>query len=60
MSEAYIQIPVEEKCAELLTINTHRGPYKINRLQYGIKVALTIFQKIIDIPMGYLMPKPSL
>ena len=48
MSEAYLQIPVEEKCAELLTINTHRGLYKMNRLQYGIKVAPTIFQKIMD------------
>ena len=48
LSEAYLQIPVEEKCAELLTINTHRGLYKINRLQYGIKVAPTIFQKIMD------------
>ena len=36
LSEAYLQIPVEEKCAELLTIYTHRGLYKINRLQYGI------------------------
>ena len=37
-----------EKCAELLTITTHRGPYKISRLQYGIKVAPIIFQKIMD------------
>ena len=48
LPEAYLQIPVEEKCAELLTINTHRGLYKINRLQYGIKVVPTIFQKIMD------------
>ena len=47
LSEAYLQIPVEEKCAELLTINTYRGLYKINSLQYGIKVAPTIFQKIM-------------
>ena len=45
LSEAYLQIPAEEKCAELLTINTHRGLYKINRLEYGIKVAPTIFLK---------------
>ena len=25
LSEAYLQIPVEEKCVELLTINTHRS-----------------------------------
>ena len=46
--EAYLKIPVEEKCAELLTINTHRGLFKITRLQYGIKVAPSIFQKIMD------------
>ena len=48
LSEAYLQIPVEEKCAELLTINTHRGLYEINRQQYGIKAASTIFQIIMD------------
>ena len=48
LSEAYLQRPVEEKCVELLTINTHRGIYKIDRLQYGIKLAPTIFQKIMD------------
>ena len=48
MSEAYLQIPVEEKCAELFTIHTHRGMYKINRLQNGKKVAPNIFQKIMD------------
>ena len=48
LSEVYLQIPVEEKCAELLTINTHRGLYKINRLHYGIMVAPTIFQKVMD------------
>ena len=45
LSEAYLQIPGEEKCAGILTINTYRGLYKINRLQYGIKVAPTIYQK---------------
>ena len=48
MSEANLQTPVKEKCAELSTINTYRGQYKINRLQYGIKVVPTIFQKIMD------------
>ena len=48
LSEAYLKIPVEEKYAELLTINTHRGLFKMNRLQYGIKVAPSIFQKIMD------------
>ena len=54
LSEAYLQISVEEKCAELLTINTHKGLYKINRLQYGIKVSPTIFPKIMDTMLGDL------
>ena len=58
LSEAYLQIPVEEKCAEILIIKTYRGLYKINRLQYGIKVDPTIFQKImfadLDFATAYL------
>ena len=45
LSVAYLQIPVEEKCAELLTINTHRGLFKITRHQYGIKVSSNYFSK---------------
>ena len=45
ISITYLKIPVEEKCAELLTINTHRGLCKINRFHYGIKVDPTIFRK---------------
>ena len=48
LSESYSQIPVEEKCAELSTINTLKGLYKINQLQHTIKVAPTIFLKIMD------------
>ena len=39
---------MEEKCAVLLTINSHSGLFKITKLQYGMKVAPTIFQKIMD------------
>ena len=42
LSEAYLQIPVEERCAELLTINKHRRLYKIDK---RIKVAPTIKKK---------------
>ena len=39
---------MKEKCAELLTIKTHRGLNKNNKLQYGIKVAPIILKKIMD------------
>ena len=42
LSEAYLQIPVEENSSKLLCINTHRGLYKFDRLVFGIKVAPAI------------------
>ena len=48
LSDAYLQIPVEEECSKLLCINTHRGIYKFERLAFGIKVATAIFQQVMD------------
>ena len=48
LSDAYLQIPVEEECSKLLCINTHRGIYKFERLAFGIKVTPAIFQQVID------------
>ena len=48
LSEAYLQIPVEENSTKLLCINTHRGLYKFDRLVFGIKVAPAIFQQVMD------------
>ena len=48
LSEAYLQIPVEENSSKLLCINTHRGLYKFDRLVFGIKVAPAIFQQVMD------------
>ena len=45
---AYLQIPVDEKCAEILIINMHEGLYKFLRLPFGIKVAPAIFQQVMD------------
>ncbi len=52
LSEAYLQIPVEEKSSKLLCINTHRGLYKFDRLVFGIKVAPAIFQQVMDTILG--------
>ncbi|XP_029633309.1 uncharacterized protein K02A2.6-like [Octopus sinensis] len=48
LSEAYLQLQVDEECSKLLTINTHKGLYKFNRLSFGIKVALAILQQVVD------------
>lgn len=36
LRQAYLQLEVAEENKELLTINTHKGLYRCNRLMYGI------------------------
>ena len=48
LSDAYLQIPIEENSSKLLCINTHRGLFKFERLPFGIKVAPAIFQEVMD------------
>ena len=52
LSEAYLQISVEENSSKLLCINTHRGLYKFDRLVFGIKVAAAIFQQVMNTMLG--------
>ena len=47
LSDAYLQIPVNKKCSELLTVSTHRGMYTFGRLLFRVKVAPAIFQQIM-------------
>ncbi|EPB69463.1 reverse transcriptase [Ancylostoma ceylanicum] len=47
-ADAYLQVEVDENSKELLTINTHRGLFRYNRLPFGVKSAPGIFQQIID------------
>nr|CAX83704.1 Gag-Pol polyprotein [Schistosoma japonicum] len=48
LSEAYLQIPVADKCKDLLTINTHKGLFRYNRPPFGVKMAPSIFQQVVD------------
>ncbi|XP_059217666.1 uncharacterized protein K02A2.6-like [Stomoxys calcitrans] len=48
LSDAYLQVEVEDDSKELLTINTHKGLYRFNRLTPGIKSAPGAFQRIMD------------
>nr|XP_049467006.1 uncharacterized protein K02A2.6-like [Anopheles coluzzii] len=48
LSDAFLQVEVDEKCRELLTVNTHRGLYRYNRLPLGIKAAPGAFQQLMD------------
>lgn len=45
---AYSQLPVTEDTAQALTIATHRGLYRVNRLAFGVATAPAIFQRVID------------
>ena len=54
LSDAYLQVPMEENSSRLLCINTHRGLYKFERLAFGVKVAPAIFQQVMDTMLGGL------
>ncbi|XP_061389855.1 uncharacterized protein K02A2.6-like [Musca vetustissima] len=48
ISDAYLQVEIDDQSKDLLTINTHKGLYKFNRLTPGIKSAPGAFQRIMD------------
>nr|CDJ92466.1 RNA-directed DNA polymerase (reverse transcriptase) domain containing protein [Haemonchus contortus] len=48
LAEAYLQLEVDVDLKQLLTINTHRGLFRFNRLPFGVKPAPGIFQQCID------------
>ncbi|XP_062540765.1 uncharacterized protein K02A2.6-like [Armigeres subalbatus] len=48
LSDAFLQVEVDEQHRRLLTINTHRGLYSYNRLPLGVKIAPGAFQQVID------------
>ncbi|XP_036815479.1 uncharacterized protein LOC118943635 [Oncorhynchus mykiss] len=48
LKQAYLQLPVEESSKQYLTINTHKGLYRYNRLVFGIASAPAIWQRTID------------
>ncbi|XP_055615107.1 uncharacterized protein K02A2.6-like [Toxorhynchites rutilus septentrionalis] len=39
LSDAFLQMEVDESSRRMLTINTHRGLYEYNRLPPGVKAA---------------------
>ena len=42
LSEAYLQMPVDEESAKLLTLSTHRGLFRCRRLMNGVNAAPAI------------------
>jgi len=48
LSEAYLQLELDEESQKLLTISTHLGYIRPKRLMYGVASAPGIFQKMMD------------
>ncbi|XP_053686398.1 uncharacterized protein K02A2.6-like [Sabethes cyaneus] len=48
LSDAYLQLEGDEESKKLLTINTHRGLFRFNRLAPGVKSAPGAFQRLVD------------
>ncbi|KAJ8356525.1 hypothetical protein SKAU_G00193190 [Synaphobranchus kaupii] len=48
LSQAYLQMHVEEQSREMLTINTHKGLFRYCRLPFGITSAPALFQRAMD------------
>ena len=48
LSEAYLQIELEEESKQYLVINTHRGLYRFNQLPYGVASAPATFQQTME------------
>uniref|UniRef100_A0A131XQ90 RNA-directed DNA polymerase n=1 Tax=Ixodes ricinus TaxID=34613 RepID=A0A131XQ90_IXORI len=48
LAQAYQQLVLDDSSAEVLTVNTMKGLYKVRRLPFGISVAPWLFQRVID------------
>jgi hypothetical protein len=45
---AYLQVKVNENSSHMLTINTHKGLFRYNRMIYGWSGAPAEFQRVVD------------
>ena len=48
LSDAYLQVPLDEESQKLMTINMHKGLFMNTRLCFGIASSPGVFQRIID------------
>lgn len=48
LSQAYMQLKLDQESQKLCTISTHKGLFSYKRLPYGINSGPSIFQKKID------------
>ena len=48
LSQAYLQVPLDEESKKYVVINTHKGLFRYTRLPFGISAAPGIFQRVMD------------
>ena len=48
LTHAYHQLEINEASKQYLTINTHKGLYRYQRMPYGVTSAASIFQSVMD------------
>lgn len=48
LAQAYQQLVVDDASADVLTVNTMKGLFKVRRLPFGISVAPWLFQRTMD------------
>ena len=48
LRQAYLQLEMDDTSKKVLTINTHKGLYCMNRLVYGVSSAPAIWQRTIE------------
>ena len=48
MSQAYLQLELEEESKPYVTVNTHKGLFQYNRLPFGVSTAPAIFQRCME------------
>ncbi|KAI7801955.1 hypothetical protein IRJ41_019354, partial [Triplophysa rosa] len=48
LAQAYLQMEMEHSSKKYLTINTHRGLFRYNRLVFGVSLAPAVWQRAMD------------
>lgn len=48
LSQAYLQVPIDEESKRILLVNTSKGLFRYTRLPYGVSSAPGIFQRLME------------
>ncbi|XP_064469808.1 uncharacterized protein K02A2.6-like [Ornithodoros turicata] len=48
LSEAYLQMELDDEAQKVLVINTHKGLFRFTRMPFGIASAPAVFQRIME------------